>query len=88
VYVDDDQTLYVADYGNSGIMKWKCGATNGQVVAGGHGIGNQMNQLNFPVDVIVDKEKSNMIICDLDNRRVVQCPLQNDTTEKNNHLEH
>ncbi|CAF2052868.1 unnamed protein product, partial [Rotaria magnacalcarata] len=36
LYVDDEQTIYVADTSNHRIMEWKYGATNGQVVAGGN----------------------------------------------------
>ena len=38
-----------------------------------------MNQLNCPVDVIVDKERNNLIICDKDNRRVMRWPRRNGT---------
>ncbi|CAF4276111.1 unnamed protein product, partial [Rotaria magnacalcarata] len=37
LYVDDDQTVYVADQYNHRIVEWKSGATSGQVVAGGNG---------------------------------------------------
>ncbi len=82
MYVDDDQSIYVADYGNSRIMEWKYSATNGKVTAGENGEGNQTNQLNFPVDVIVDHERNNTIICDLDNRRIVRWHLRNGATGK------
>ncbi|CAF4313720.1 unnamed protein product, partial [Rotaria magnacalcarata] len=36
LYVDDDQTVYVADRDNHRIVEWKSGATSGQVVAGGN----------------------------------------------------
>jgi sugar lactone lactonase YvrE len=74
VYVYDDQTLYVADYDNHRIVEWKDGATNGQVVAGGNECGNGTDQLNHPTDVIVDRTKDCLIICDQDNRRVVRWP--------------
>ncbi|CAF4937184.1 unnamed protein product, partial [Rotaria sp. Silwood2] len=31
LYIDDDQTIYVADLGNDRIVEWKSGATNGKV---------------------------------------------------------
>ena len=34
LYVDDDQTVYVADQSNHCILEWKWDATSGQVVAG------------------------------------------------------
>ena len=37
IYVDDQQqTIYVADYGNHRIIKWKFGERNGEVIAGGY----------------------------------------------------
>lgn len=77
IYVDDDRTVYVIDHKNHRIMKWSCGAINGQVVAGGNGRGNAMNQLNYPTNMIVDKERNNLIICDYGNRRVVRWLCQN-----------
>ncbi|CAF4834196.1 unnamed protein product, partial [Rotaria sp. Silwood2] len=64
LYVDDDQTIYVADWLNHRIVEWKWGATSGQVVAGGHGQGSGAHQLSNPLDVIVDKERDSLIISD------------------------
>ncbi|CAF4733406.1 unnamed protein product [Rotaria sp. Silwood1] len=72
LYVDDDQTIYIADYGNHSIVEWKCNATSGKVVAGGNGPGNGINRLNNPTDVIVDNETNSLIICDKGNRRIMQ----------------
>ncbi|CAF2737174.1 unnamed protein product [Rotaria sp. Silwood2] len=80
LYVNDDQTIYVAEYSNNRIVEWKCGATNGQVVAGGNGSGNGAHQLNGPRDVIIDKEGNSLIICDTENKRVVRWPRQNGTS--------
>ncbi|CAF3786971.1 unnamed protein product, partial [Rotaria socialis] len=56
-FVDDDQTVVIAAFGNHRIMQWKSGdTTNGQVVAGGKGAGNGLHQLNKPTDVLIDKE--------------------------------
>ena len=72
LFVDDDQTMVIADCWNHRIIQWKIGDTNGQVVAGGHGEGNRLDQLNSPTDVLIDKETDSLIICDYDNRRVVR----------------
>ncbi|CAF1518604.1 unnamed protein product [Rotaria sp. Silwood1] len=80
LYVDDDQSIYVADYFNHRIVEWKSGATSGQVVAGINGQGDGANQLNFPMDVIVDKERDSLIVCDRWNRRVVRWPRRNGTS--------
>ncbi|CAF5037268.1 unnamed protein product, partial [Rotaria sp. Silwood1] len=79
LYVDDDQTIYVADYSNHRIVEWKSGATNGKVVAGGNGQGNGAHQLNGPRDVIIDKETDSLIISDWENDRVVRWPRRNGT---------
>ncbi|CAF1550449.1 unnamed protein product, partial [Rotaria sp. Silwood1] len=70
LYVDDDQTIYVADQSNHRIVEWKRGATNGQVVAGGNEQGSGDHQLSNPQDVIIDKERDSLIIYDASNRRV------------------
>ncbi|CAF4437910.1 unnamed protein product, partial [Didymodactylos carnosus] len=81
LYVDDDdQTIYIADRANHRIVEWKWGATSGQVVAGGNGQGNESHQLSNPLDVIVDKERDSLIICDSSNRRVVRWPRRNGTS--------
>jgi sugar lactone lactonase YvrE len=76
LYVDDSQTVYVADGSNQRIVEWKWGAPNGQVVAGGSGA----HQLSKPRDVIVDKETDSLIICDYSNKRVVRWPRRHGTS--------
>ncbi|CAF2942269.1 unnamed protein product [Rotaria sp. Silwood2] len=80
LYVDNDQTVYVADRSNHRIVEWKWGATSGQVVAGGNGQGSGAHQLYNPRDVIVDKERDSLIICDRSNRRVVRWSRRNGTS--------
>ncbi|CAF3525638.1 unnamed protein product [Rotaria socialis] len=82
LFVDDDQTVVIADYGNHRIMQWKNGDTpNGQVVAGGKGEGNGLHQLYGPTDVLIDKETDSLIICDAGNRRVVRWSRRSGTTQ-------
>ncbi|CAF1252233.1 unnamed protein product [Rotaria sordida] len=57
------------------------GDTNGQVVAGGNGRGNRLDQLNLPTDVLIDKETDSFIICDWQNRRVVRWSRRSGTTQ-------
>jgi sugar lactone lactonase YvrE len=80
VYVDDDQTIYVADYSNHRIVEWKKDATTGQIVAGVKEAGNRNDQLNSPANVIVDKKNDSLIICDRGNQRVVRWPRRNGTS--------
>ncbi len=74
---DDDRCIYLADSLNHRIVQWKSGANMGQVVAGGNGDGNRMNQLNDTKDVVVDKKTDSLIICDQGNRRVMRWPRRN-----------
>ncbi|CAF4125232.1 unnamed protein product [Rotaria sp. Silwood2] len=57
------------------------GDTNGRVIAGGNGSGNQLDQLNDPTDVLIDKETNSLIICDRGNRRVVRWSRRSSTTQ-------
>jgi sugar lactone lactonase YvrE len=77
VYIDNDQTIYVADTDNHRIMEWKNDVNNGRIVAGGNRKGNRNTQLNYPTKVIVEKENDSLIICDQGNRRVVRWPRRN-----------
>ncbi|CAF2172094.1 unnamed protein product [Rotaria magnacalcarata] len=82
LFVDDNQTAVIADFGNHRIMQWKNGdTTNGQVVAGGTGGGNALNQLNGPTDVLIDKETDSLIICDFHNNRIVRWSRRSGTTQ-------
>lgn len=74
LFVDEDQTIYVADWDNHRVMAWKAGTTTGELVAGGNGRGNRLDQLNHPTDVIVDRETDSLLICDAENQRVMRWP--------------
>jgi sugar lactone lactonase YvrE len=80
IYVDDDLTVYVADWHNHRIVEWRSGATIGRVAAGGNGKGNRADQLDSPTDIIVDKKNDCFIISDRGNKRVVRWPRRNGTT--------
>ncbi|CAF1666335.1 unnamed protein product, partial [Rotaria magnacalcarata] len=82
LFVDDDQTVVIADSWNNRIIQWKNGdTTNGQVVAGGNGEGNGLHQLNQPSDVLIDKETDSLIIFDWGNQRVVRWSRRSGTTQ-------
>ena len=74
LFVDDEDTVIVADYANDRIVEWKRGATSGTVLAGGNRQGNRPDQLKSPMDMIFDKETDSLIICDAGNRRVTRWP--------------
>ncbi|CAF1483661.1 unnamed protein product [Adineta steineri] len=75
--VDDDLTIYIADTFNSHIVRWESGAKNGEIVAGRNGPGSELDRLSYPTDVVLDKEKKSLIICDQGNQRVMKWPLKN-----------
>jgi len=78
IYIDYQQkSIYIADFGNHRIVKWKLGENKGQVVAGGNGSGNRIDQLTTPTTMIVDQKNKFLIISDYGNRRVVQWSLEN-----------
>ena len=78
---DRDGTLFIADYVNYRIVAWKQGDNTGRLVAGGNGEGNRLDQLDYPTNVLLDKENDSLIICDSDNRRVIRWSLRSGTTQ-------
>ncbi|CAF4438343.1 unnamed protein product, partial [Rotaria magnacalcarata] len=44
LFVDDEQTVYVADRLNNRIVQWKANATTGEIVAGETGLWNRISQ--------------------------------------------
>ncbi|CAF1297418.1 unnamed protein product [Adineta steineri] len=77
IYIDDDkQTIYITQYNSDRIVGWKFGEESGEIVAGGNGHGDEINQLHNPSDVTVDKKNDLLIICDQGNERVVQWSRQ------------
>ncbi|CAF1442947.1 unnamed protein product [Rotaria sordida] len=57
------------------------GDKNGQVVAGGNGRGNRLDQFSWPTNVLIDKETDSLIICDWLNQRVVRWSRRSGTTQ-------
>ncbi|CAF4745777.1 unnamed protein product [Rotaria sp. Silwood1] len=80
LFIDDDQTVVIADYYNHRIVKWKIGDTKGQVLVGDNGQGNRLDQLYCPRDVLMDKETDSLIICDSFNQRVVRWSRRDGTS--------
>ena len=75
----DDQIMYISDCGNHRIVEWKCNGQRGKIVAGGNGRGNRTINLDYPRDIIIDRETNSFIICDYENRRVMRWSRQNNT---------
>ncbi|CAF4162283.1 unnamed protein product, partial [Adineta steineri] len=69
--IDRNGFIYVSDWENHEVRRWKQGDKKGELVAGGNGEGNRLNQLNFPTNIFIDKEYS-LYISDSRNNRVVK----------------
>ena len=78
---DDNQSIVIADYMNHGIVEWKMGASNGKVIGGGQGKGSRLDQLNWPTDVLIDKETNSLLIADRRNQRVLRWSRHPGTTQ-------
>ncbi|CAF0974331.1 unnamed protein product [Adineta steineri] len=71
--MDKHGFLYVSDWIKGEVRQWKMGEYNneGIVVAGGNGIGNQLNQFNTSTFIFVDEEQS-VYVSDSNNNRVMK----------------
>ncbi|CAF1478819.1 unnamed protein product [Adineta steineri] len=83
IHVDaDDLSIYIADTYKSRIVRWEFGAKNGEIVAGEKGPGSELDHLHYPTDVVLDKEKKSLIICDKGNQRVMKWPVKNSQNQQ------
>ena len=55
LFIDADYSIYVSDWCNHRVMKWKRNAREGAVVAGGQGRGTTLQQLFGPSGIYVDR---------------------------------
>ena len=78
---DDNQSIVIADCWNHRIVEWKIDAGNGKAIAGGRCTGDGLDQLNWPTDVLIDKETNNLFIADQRNQRVVRWSRCQETTK-------
>ncbi|CAF1388809.1 unnamed protein product [Adineta steineri] len=71
--IDKYGFLYVSNHQKNEVRRWKMGEYNneGIVVAGGNGLGNQLNQFNFPTFIFVDEHQS-VYVSDRHNHRVMK----------------
>lgn len=63
--------LYISDGERNEVQRWKEGETNGTIVAGGNGRGNQLNQFNTPTSLFIDDDYT-LYVSDLNNHRVMK----------------
>ena len=71
---DDDQSIYITEWNNHRVVRWKFNWEEGEILAGDNGQGNRTDQLNWPTDVVINQNNDSLLICDQQNRRIVQWP--------------
>ena len=69
------KALYIADRYNHRIVRWRKGATAGEVLVGGNGAGSRSDQLNEPTDMVFDRQ-GNLFVADCYNHRVQRFDIQ------------
>ncbi|CAF1188863.1 unnamed protein product [Adineta steineri] len=80
IFVDQEQSVYISDQNNHRVMKWKKGAKEGTIVAGGNGEGGNLNQLTLPQGVIVD-DLGQIYVADFGNHRLMRWCEEKDEGE-------
>ena len=78
--IDDEGVLFITDWNNHRVMRWKCNERSGEVIVGGKGEGNGNDQLNRPVAMIIDRKTDSFIISERENRRVMRWSRQQNDT--------
>ncbi|CAF3752171.1 unnamed protein product [Adineta steineri] len=73
IFIDNNDTLYIADRDNNRIMMYYANAASGLVVAGDFTAGSSSSQLNSPKGVAVDQYGS-IIVADSSNYRIQSFP--------------
>ncbi|CAF0986651.1 unnamed protein product [Adineta steineri] len=71
IFIDKNKNVFIADRWNHRIVEWKYNATEGQIIAGGKQ-GNEIDQLFWPTDIVIDEQNHSIIIADYGNKRVMQ----------------
>ncbi|CAF1350159.1 unnamed protein product [Adineta steineri] len=69
--IDKNGFIYVSDWKNNEVRRWKQGHEKGELVAGGNGKGDHLNQLDSPTYIFIDEDYS-LYISDRDNYRVMK----------------
>ena len=67
--MDDHGSLYVSDFKEHVVKRWRIGESDGMIVAGNREGGSSLNQLNFPTYIFVDQNHS-VYVSEQNNPRV------------------
>ncbi|CAF4288108.1 unnamed protein product, partial [Adineta steineri] len=76
--IDKNGFIYASDWKKHEVRRWKQGDKKGELVAGGNGKGDHLNQLSCPTYIIID-ENDSLYISDTNNHRVMK--WKKDATE-------
>ncbi|CAF4009315.1 unnamed protein product, partial [Adineta steineri] len=71
IFVDEEQSVYVSDFNNHRVVKWKKDVEEGKIVAGGNSEGANLNQLSYHAGVIVD-DLGQIYVADFGNHRIMR----------------
>jgi len=70
--INENGDLFVCDLENHAVKRWRKGEIGeGVIVAGGNGRGNELNQLNEPTNIFIDREET-IYVSDWGNNRVMK----------------
>jgi sugar lactone lactonase YvrE len=69
--MDNNEDLYVSNWGENEVRRWAQGDKKGTIVAGGNKQGNEFNQLHEPQFIFVDESHS-VYVTDRKNARVMK----------------
>jgi sugar lactone lactonase YvrE len=69
--MDENESLYIVEYGKDEVKRYGRGESEGRVVAGGNENGNRLDQLSYPQYVFVDGDHS-VYVSDCGNHRVMK----------------
>ncbi|CAF4117675.1 unnamed protein product, partial [Adineta steineri] len=69
--IDKNGYVYASDYEKHEVRRWKQGDKERELIAGGNGRGNHLNQLNGPTFIFIDEDFS-LYISDSLNHRVMK----------------
>jgi sugar lactone lactonase YvrE len=70
ITLDKQKNLYVADIGNSRILRWAPNATSGVLIAGTNTSGDDSMSLNQPCGIFLDENNSLLYVVDYYNNRI------------------
>ena len=77
LWIEENQAIVVADSGNHRIVQYNKNGAEEEVLAGGKGSGNGLDQLNQPLSFVIDSGTDTLVICDHGNQRVMRWSRQN-----------